>query len=229
MSSAALLALQAAINSNALTVAQQAALSSALDTIIPTFPTPGDGGAVTTDNEAALARNWMAPLYAIAAGAPAPPMTATLQTPNTETTFLASEAPGPGGAVLALLDFTPTRTGKMRINVNVSMNVTGGADFPTIALIYIDNLTAVGGGTLIATGITAGPSSVTPPVSGGVSMCAFAEPTFDTDSVAVVVLAGIPLQAVVGHRTGVAVVLASPNSRTFTNVAAVISVDEVGP
>lgn len=229
MSNTNLINLQTAINNNTLSVAQQAALSAALDQVIPTFQTPGPGGSVNTDTEGALARDWFAALYNIAEGAPAPPMTAHLSTPNTETQFLASEAPGPGGAVLALLDFTPTRTGLMRISVNVSMNVTGGADQPSIALIYLDNLTAVGGGTLIAPGITAGPSSVTPAVGGGVAMCAFAEETFDGDSVAVVTLAGIPLQAVVGHRTGVAVIIASPHSRTFTNVAAVISVDEVGP
>lgn len=227
MPSAQLIALQTAINNNTLSVAQQAALSSALDAVIPTFPTPGDGGAVTTDDEPALARDWMCALYAIAAGSGAPPMTARLSTPNTETQFLASEAPGPGGAVLALLDFTPTRTGLMRISVNVVLNASG-ADTPTVALTYIDNLTAVGGGTLIAPGITAGPSSVTPAVGTGVSMCAIAEPTFtDGGTVATIVLASIPLQAVVGHRTGVAVLIASPQSRILTNIAAIISVDEL--
>lgn len=227
MSNTALINLQTAINNNTLSAAQQAALSAALDLLIPTFPPPSAIHPNPPFSDEVFARDWLAAIYEINESLGPPPMTATLQTPNTETQFLASEAPGPGGAVLALLDFTPTRTGKMRISVTVALN-SSAVDDPTVSLIYIDNLTAVGGGTLIAPGITAGPSSVTPAVGSGVSMCALAQPTFVESAVdvGIVVLASIPLQAVVGHRTGVAVVIASPASATYTNIAAIISVDE---
>ena len=69
MSSANLVSLLNAINTNSLSASEQAALGQALEAVIPTFPTPGDNGAITTDDEAALARAWMAALYSIAFGA----------------------------------------------------------------------------------------------------------------------------------------------------------------
>lgn len=67
MTSAALQDLQNRINSNTLTVVQQAALSQALTFIIPEFPTPDEisGGILTED--APLAREWIAALYALQA------------------------------------------------------------------------------------------------------------------------------------------------------------------
>jgi hypothetical protein len=67
MSSAALTALQVAINSNTLTVSQQAALSAALALIIPSFPTPDELSNSIPIPEEALARDWMAALYTIQA------------------------------------------------------------------------------------------------------------------------------------------------------------------
>lgn len=68
MSSANLVSLLNAINTNTLSASEQSALGQALSAVIPTFPTPGDNGAITTDDEAALARAWMSALYSIAFG-----------------------------------------------------------------------------------------------------------------------------------------------------------------
>jgi hypothetical protein len=61
-----LVALQNAINTNTLTLAQQAALSNALAEIIPTFPAPDEISNSIPFDEEALARDWMAALYAVA-------------------------------------------------------------------------------------------------------------------------------------------------------------------
>jgi hypothetical protein len=66
MSNVNLLALQNAINTNTLTLAQQAALSNALSEIIPTFPEPDEISNSIPFDEEALARDWMAALYAVA-------------------------------------------------------------------------------------------------------------------------------------------------------------------
>jgi hypothetical protein len=153
---------------------------------------------------------------------------AHIQTPNTETQFLASEAPGPGGALLAVLDITPNVAGRLRVTVTVALD-SSAPDTPEVALVFIDNLTAVTGGTPIAPGITAGPTSTTPPASGGVSMFEAASPTFTfgANTVAFVTLASMPLQVTPGHRVGIAVFLASPASATFTAISAAMTVDEV--
>jgi len=66
MSNVNLLNLQNAINTNTLSLAQQAALSNALAEIIPTFPSPDEISNSIPFDEEALARDWMAALYAVA-------------------------------------------------------------------------------------------------------------------------------------------------------------------
>jgi hypothetical protein len=66
--SAALDALTLAIATNTLTVAQQSALTQALTAISPFFPTPDDSSSSDAPPDTALAREWIAALYAIQAG-----------------------------------------------------------------------------------------------------------------------------------------------------------------
>jgi hypothetical protein len=63
--SVALTNLRAAIATNTLTALQQAALTQALDAIIPTFPVPDFEGVALPPPDEADAREWIAALYAI--------------------------------------------------------------------------------------------------------------------------------------------------------------------
>jgi len=69
MTSAALADLSTRIASNTLTGPQQAALTTALALIIPTFPSPDDTSNSIPPTEGALARAWIAALYTIQAEA----------------------------------------------------------------------------------------------------------------------------------------------------------------
>lgn len=65
MTSAALADLQARIASNTLTALQQAALTTALAAIVPTFPNPDESASIVSVLEEPLAREWIAALYTI--------------------------------------------------------------------------------------------------------------------------------------------------------------------
>ncbi len=67
MSSAILTDLQTRIRSNTLTGPQQRALGDALDALIPTFPSPDELAGGIPNTEPVLARDWIAPLYALTA------------------------------------------------------------------------------------------------------------------------------------------------------------------
>jgi hypothetical protein len=227
MTSPALSALRTRIATNALTLSDQTALTTALDAILPTFQSADDTSSVRFSDEPE-AREWIAALYTIQAGGVVSGAGAHIQTPNTETLFAASMAPGPAGALLAALDVTSQTTGRLRVSVNVAL-IASIADEPEIALTFVDNLTAVTGGVAINAGITAVPTSTTPSASGGVAMFATAQATFSLGGTldAFITLADIPLQVTVGHRIGIGVFLASPNSATLTEISAAITVDEV--
>lgn len=158
MSNAALISLQSAINTNTLSASQQAALSAALDQIIPTFPTPGDGGAVTFDNEPALARDWMASLYAIAfAGGGSTPVTlvneilpAALPSPVTVT-------PNPGVGNVTLGFIPPSRNG----GANGSPQVLTNAPVDLVTLNIVPEIT--GRFRVTITGVVANSDTVSHP------------------------------------------------------------------
>lgn len=67
MTSAILTDLQTRIRSNTLTGPQQRALGDALDALIPTFPSPDELAGGIPNTEPILARDWIAPLYALSA------------------------------------------------------------------------------------------------------------------------------------------------------------------
>jgi hypothetical protein len=81
MTSAALVDLRNRIATNTLTTLQQAALTTALDAIDPTFPSPDDSSSADAPPDTTLAREWIAALYSIQATAggivPVPPTTLT--------------------------------------------------------------------------------------------------------------------------------------------------------
>jgi hypothetical protein len=231
MSSPQLLALQSAINTNTLSAGQQAALSEALDAIIPFFPVPDELSNSIPATEPLLAREWIASLYAIQAGVGGPVVTpARVVTPTEETILPAPFQPGALGKVLLVADVTPTRTGLLLVSVNVTI-VEDAAGVPGLALFFVDDLTGITGGTLLSPGLTAEPTSTTPAFSAGVPVFAVEEPSFDDGSNphnAIVQMASVPVQAVVGHRTGIIVVGRDTGTQNWTAMAAAVSVVELG-
>lgn len=153
-----------------------------------------------------------------------------LQTPNAQSTFASAFVPGTAGKLIAVFDFTPDDTGTMRLNLNLSADASI-ADQPELVFFLVADLTAITGGTLIAPGITAAPTSTTPAAETGVEMWSVAANSFTVGETAdgvFLVAAGIPAQCVVGTRYGIAVVMASQTITTsFGTVSVSASLDEV--
>jgi hypothetical protein len=103
MSNANLVALQNAINTNTLSIAQQSLLSAALDQIIPVFPDVDQISRGVPDDDA-LTNTWFAPLFAIGSGVGGtmfPLLAATFIDPS-NVTGNATDA-GPGDLAAPLL------------------------------------------------------------------------------------------------------------------------------
>lgn len=119
------------IASNTLTGPQQAALDTALDVLIPLFPTPDELSNSIPQTEENLAREWIAPLYTLQAQA------------------------GPGGSVLpttAIAFFVNALTGS-----NTNDGLTSGTPLQTIAALAALWRGTAGGGRPVlapATGTT---------------------------------------------------------------------------
>jgi hypothetical protein len=229
MSSAALIALQTAIRQNTLSPAQQAALDTALGLIIPNFPTPDELSNSIPVPEEVLARDWIAALYTIQAESAGIDMLARVITPNAEAgKVLTPLAPGVA-TVLLVADITPTTTGLLMVSVNVAV-IEDAPGVPGLALFYVPNLTAVTGGTPIAPGLTDQPTSTTPAFGAGTLVWTTEQDSFN-DGVnpnnAIPVMAGVPIQAVVGQRSGIIVVARDTAAQNWTSVAASVSVIEV--
>lgn len=228
MSSAALVALRNRIATNSLTASDQGALTTALDFIAPTFEAPDETASVVFSDEE-NAREWIAALYTIQAGGGADFMSlARVITPNLESSLPVPFEPTAAGKVLVVADITPESTGLLLVSVNLSI-IEDAAGTPGIAVIFLDDLTAVTGGTLIAPGLTAEPTSTTPSFSpGGVVIMAVQEATFAAaqPNNAVLTIAAAPVQVTVGHRVGIFVVAVDSSTQNWTALGLSMSVVE---
>jgi hypothetical protein len=129
MSSAQLVALRNNIAGNTLTALEQAILTTALDEIAPTFPSPDELANSIPQPEEALARTWMCALYAIQAEE-APPMPPTDVTDVTATSPLVATSPTAATRNIALLILQSA----MAVNAGV-VNLTASAQVSASATI----------------------------------------------------------------------------------------------
>jgi hypothetical protein len=154
--------LTANILANTLTTLQQNALAQALVAISPTFPTPDETSDGIPVPEEALAREWMAALYAIQAGAGVlPPTVPVTQVTGTAPIVVTPTAGAPvvsltpparafgvsgaltlnaGAQIAASATLTPTVSGKLKVRISgvVSNADTSAAQHP-ITLSVADN------------------------------------------------------------------------------------------
>ncbi|HEY2570825.1 MAG TPA: hypothetical protein VGI27_05100, partial [Solirubrobacteraceae bacterium] len=196
----ALVALSSRIATNTLTAGDIAALTSALADIAPTFPVPDESGVALFSDEDE-ARRWIAALYTIQAGGGTSIVSlARVVSPTEITAFPAPFQPTTLGKVLFVADFTPEVSGLVLVSVNVDIE-SDAVGVPGLAL-FVVPLTAVTGGTLIAPGLTAEPTSTTPAFSAGLPMIAVEHPTFDDGSgnpnTSILVIASAPLNGTPG-------------------------------
>jgi hypothetical protein len=226
VSNPALVAFTFRLASNNLTARDIAALTTALEAIVPSFPNPDETSATVFSDETD-AREWISALYTIQANGETTVSTTRVVTPNAETPLTAPFAPG-AGKVLLVADITPATSGLLLVSVNVAL-IEDATGVPGFAIFFIDNLTAITGGTLLAPGLTEEPTSTTPAFGTGVLVFSTEAPSFNDGSnphTAVLTLAGVPVQAVVGHRTGIVVLARDTAAQNWTSVAATVSVVE---
>src|SRR5215472_2351434 len=178
-------------------------MAKVLGFAIPADAGQGDFGLVKEDGQALL----IIPLDVATAGS-----TARVVTPNAEAVFAGAFSTGEGGAPLAVLDITPTSSGLLIVNANFAIQAVEGTDTPLISLYYVDNLVSVNGGTLYAPGLTSAPTSTTPNETSGVGVFGLSQATqvINTQNLCELTFAGVPVQAVAGHRTGLAFFAISP-------------------
>lgn len=149
-------------------------------------------------------------------------------TPNAPQTFAAALAPAAGtGSLVAAVDITPRKSGLLLCSALFNIQ-SDAADQCLIELLYVDLLTAITGGTLLAPGLTATPTSTTPvdtsnpPVAvQAQSTQVFTGPLND----AAIIFPSVPVQAIAGHRSLIAFRGVSVNLRTWL-VGGTISVIE---
>ena len=157
MSSAALLSLRANIAANTLTAGEQGALLTALDAIIPTFPTIDERANALPPPDEDDSREWIAALYAIQEGsAVVPPPTDVTSVTGTFPIVVAPATPDPvvsisapsrgynfnaapqvlSGAVidLAAVTLTPLISGRLRVRITgvVQNNDSSATQHPVI-------------------------------------------------------------------------------------------------
>jgi hypothetical protein len=223
---AAILALRDRIATNTLTASDQGALTTALNFVAPTFGTPDETSALVFSDEE-NAREMMAALYTIAAGGGAalivPAKVTTPTTPETQVTL----TPGAAGQLLAVIDITPTSTGLVLVSANFGV-IPASADAPQIAMFFVEDLTAVTGGTLVSPGLTTHPTSITPalPGSGEVFATADTAETIAAQLVASLTFAGVPVQLTVGHRAGIAFFAVSNGTIAWTVGMSISAVEQ---
>lgn len=131
-------------------------------------------------------------------------------TPNVAGALAGVFAPGvaPGSIILAA-DITPLKSGLLFCSVQ--LNVSASApDLPAFSLEWVDLLTSISGGTVISPGLRGriGSNIVTVPVdttNPPVAVGAKATEVQGGSNIAAVVFPAVPIQAVAGHRTLVAI------------------------
>lgn len=228
MSNANLIALQNAILTNTLSADQQGALATALGDIIPTFPTVDERGNAVPYTDEAVSQTWLAALFSLAAGGGSPMVLPVRVFSPPQAQLPVPFQPTSAGKLLAVADVTPQFTGKLLVSVNIAL-FEDASGTPAFALFYVDDLTAVTGGTVIAPGLIGEPTSTTPAFGAGVPIAAVQEPSFagSAPDQAILVMASIPVQAVVGHRTGLVLVATDTGTQNWTGITAMISVVEL--
>jgi hypothetical protein len=227
--SANLTNLRTAILSNTLTAGQQGALADALADIIPIFPSVDDRARAIPGGDESIAQTWLASLFAINAGAQEPVVTPVrVVTPSIETLLPVPFAPGVGGEVLLVADVTPTASGLFLVSVNIAL-VESAAGVPGLALFFVENLTAVTGGTAVAPALTAEPTSTTPAFGAGTPVYAVEQPSFNDGSNpnnGILTMASIPVQLTAGVRAGIIVVARDTGAQNWTAISAQFSAIE---
>jgi hypothetical protein len=210
--------LRDAIAANTLNPAQKAALVLALDEIIPTFATVDDLSLAVPPDES-NARVWMAALYTIQAEGGAALSLQRVVSPTEITPLPAPFQPGTGGKILFVADITPEVSGLLLLSVNLNL-ISDATGAPGLA-IFVVELTAVAGGTVLAPGLTVEPTSTTPDFSTGIPAFATAEPTFDPGDgshTAVLSIAGLPINGTVGTRYGVIGIARDTSTQHWTSL-----------
>lgn len=104
-----------------------------------------------------------------------------VRSPNAQTIFAEGFEPGTGGtALLLVLDITPAATGLITILAQFPIASSNSGSIQSIAAFAVPALTAVTGGTAIATGVTATPTSTTPAFTdpSAIELIAQAQPSF---------------------------------------------------
>jgi hypothetical protein len=228
MSNPALVAFTFRLASNNLSANDIAALVTALEAVVPTFPQP-DQLSTTVFSDETDAREWISALYTIQAEGDTTVSLTRVVTPNALTSLPVPFQPGIAGKTLLVADITPATTGRLLVSVNLSI-IEDAAGIPAFAIFYVDNLTGIVGGTLIAPGLTAEPTSTTPAVGTGVVVFATEAIAFNDGAnphVALPIVASVPIQAVVGHRTGIFVFAHDSGTQNWTSIGASVSVIEL--
>lgn len=153
---------------------------------------------------------------------------ARVVTPNSETVFTTNFSPGTS-KLLAVIDITPSNSGLLLASFTAAI-VTAAPDSCEIVAFFVDNLTSVVGGTLIAPGVTAVPSATVPDWAvHGVEMFASFSPTTSVAGQidAIVPMCDMPVQVSAPlHRVGIAFVAASTNAVQWQNVSAMATAIE---
>jgi hypothetical protein len=135
----------------------------------------------------------------------------------------------PFTSILALLDITPTRTGKLLVSATVDLNTDIVLDFCDITCVAVANLTSVTGGTSPAPGVTVTPTSFTAGGPGG-PLIEASGPTggFGEGGPQTITLTlTTPFQVAVGVRTGLVFYATSRANTPWTRVLAALSAVEL--
>ncbi len=146
-----------------------------------------------------------------------------------EATF--SVQPTTAGKLLCVVDITPKQTGLVLVSANFGI-VANAADAPGIAMFWEENLTAVGGGTLIEPGLTvqnAGTLTTTPDVvATGTEVFAVSGPTavILAENVVNLAFAGVPIKLTAGVRACIGFFGTSDAAETSWTVGLALSVVE---
>ena len=149
------------------------------------------------------------------------------------TNTIGNVSPGGGGAIVAVVDITPKASGLLYVSGYMHADATSvGVDEVTLQTNYLDGLTGITGGTLIAPGLTTAKGSAITAVTNTGPLVEIALTRVDTPAPGGGLAGGwtmpvcFPVQAIRGHRTGLTFFLISANARTFTNLTLQLDVTE---
>ncbi len=149
---------------------------------------------------------------------------------NDETNIVNTLAPTTAGKLLAVVDVTPKKSGFLLLSAMMEV-VASAPDTVNFVVYYVDELTSVVGGTAISPDAVAGsqivgqPTSTVPDFSTG-------DVLFESDNTTsttghTVSIANLPVRAIPGHRTLLAIVgVSSSDSTTWTANGQIVCVEQ---